>query len=132
MSQQLSKDGNSYLRTKVFDGDVTNFETSGTFNISSPSVVSLKSNSTENLRLRSDNSAVFRGSLDVEAGFRMNNIQSAGGVAPNVYVDADGRFYSAVTAYVTAEEVDKKLAIKDKLIEKLSARLDKLEKRMKK
>ena len=35
------------------------------------------------------------------------------------------------SAYYSAEEVDKKLAIKDKLIEKLSARLDELEKRVK-
>ena len=101
----------------------------GTFNIETPSVISLKSNSVETLRLRSDNTATFRSNLDVEGALKMPNIQSAGGVAPNVYVDTDGRLYSTATTYVTEEEVDKKLAIKDKLIEKLSARLDELEKR---
>ena len=55
--------------------------------------------------------------------------------SPNMYMSASGKlFRSTATAY-TAEEVetaiDKKLAIKDKLIEKLSARLDELEKRVK-
>ena len=131
MAQQTSKDGNSFLRTKVFDDGAVNFEANGTFNIETPSVISLKSNSNETLRLRSDNTATFRSNLDVEGALKMPNIQSAGGVAPNVYVDPYGRLYSTVTAYMTEEEVDKKLAIKDKLIEKLSARLDELEKRVK-
>ena len=50
---------------------------------------------------------------------------------PNVYVDGGGDLYKSTTATYSAEEVDKKLAIKDKLIEKLSARLDKLEKKVK-
>ena len=50
---------------------------------------------------------------------------------PNVYVDGGGDLYKSTTATYSAEEVDKKLAIKDKLIEKLSARLDKLEKKLK-
>jgi hypothetical protein len=50
---------------------------------------------------------------------------------PNVYVDGGGDLYKSTTATYSAEEVDKKLAIKDKLIEKLSARLDELEKRVK-
>ena len=53
----------------------------------------------------------------------------------NVYIDSNGRIHKAATSAFSAEEIDtaidKKLAIKDKLIEKLSARLDKLEKRMK-
>ncbi len=53
--------------------------------------------------------------------------------APNMYIDDDGSIFKSgfVTNYITEEEVDKKLAIKDKLIEKLSARLDELEKRVK-
>jgi hypothetical protein len=54
----------------------------------------------------------------------------------NVYIDSNGRIHKAATSAFSAEEIDtaidKKLAVKDKLIEKLSARLDKLEKRMKK
>ena len=53
----------------------------------------------------------------------------AGG-APNVHIAASGALYRGSTAY-TAEEVDKKLAVKDKLIEKLEARLTKLEARIK-
>jgi hypothetical protein len=50
---------------------------------------------------------------------------------PNVYVDGGGDLYKSTTATYSAEEVDARLAIKDKLIEKLSARLDKLEKKVK-
>jgi hypothetical protein len=50
---------------------------------------------------------------------------------PNVYVDGGGDLYKSTTATYSAEEVDARLAIKDKLIEKLSARLDELEKRIK-
>ena len=50
---------------------------------------------------------------------------------PNVYVDGKGQLYKSTSAFYSAEEVDKKLAIKDKLIEKLSARLDELEKKVK-
>jgi hypothetical protein len=50
----------------------------------------------------------------------------------NVYMASSGRLYKSAATSYTAEEVDKKLAIKDKLIEKLSERLDKLEKKLKK
>ena len=50
----------------------------------------------------------------------------------NLHISASGQLYKSTTAMYSAEEVDKKLAVKDKLIEKLSARLDKLEKRLKK
>ena len=56
---------------------------------------------------------------------------STGGAA-NVHIGADGTFYRSTATTYTTEEVDKRLAIKDKLIEKLSKRLDKLEARMKK
>ena len=39
--------------------------------------------------------------------------------------------YKSTTAFYSADDVDKRLAIKDKLIEKLSARLDELEKKVK-
>ena len=50
----------------------------------------------------------------------------------NVYMNETGALYLSTTSTYSAEEVDKKLAIKDKLIEKLSDRLDKLEKKLKK
>ena len=50
---------------------------------------------------------------------------------PNLHINANGAFYKTSWAGYSVEEVDKKLAIKDKLIEKLSARLDKLEKKVK-
>jgi hypothetical protein len=46
-------------------------------------------------------------------------------------MDVNGRIHKALNTTYSTEEVDKKLAIKDKLIEKLSARLDKLEKKLK-
>ena len=52
---------------------------------------------------------------------------------PNMHINAtSGRIFRSTTVMYSAEEVDKKLAIKDKLIEKLSDRLDKLEKKLKK
>ena len=54
-----------------------------------------------------------------------------GASAPNVVIGPDGQMFKSTTAFYSTEEVDKKLAIKDKLIEKLSARLDELEKRVK-
>ena len=57
---------------------------------------------------------------------------TSGSASPNVYVDsATGELIKTTTTFYSTEEVDKKLAIKDKLIEKLSARLDELEKRVK-
>ena len=50
----------------------------------------------------------------------------------NVYIDGNGRLHRATYTPYTTEEVDKKLAAKDKLIEKLSERLDSLEKKLKK
>jgi len=54
-----------------------------------------------------------------------NNISSGG--VPNLYIDSNGTIYRSTATFYSAEDVDKKLAIKDKLIEKLSARLDSLE-----
>ena len=51
--------------------------------------------------------------------------------APNMYISPAGVLYKSTVTTYTSEEVDKKLAIKDKLIEKLSDRLDKLEKKLK-
>jgi hypothetical protein len=53
-------------------------------------------------------------------------------VSPNLYIGANGVLYRATRTSYSAEEVDTKLAAKDKLIEKLSERLDKLEKKLKK
>ena len=47
------------------------------------------------------------------------------------YVPATGAIERTNASFYNTEEVDKKLAIKDKLIEKLSARLDELEKKVK-
>ena len=55
---------------------------------------------------------------------------STGGV-PNMYIAPDGTFYRSTASFYSTEEVDKMLTIKDKLIEKLSARLDSLEKKVK-
>ena len=50
----------------------------------------------------------------------------------NVHMTDTGALYLSTASTYTVEEVDKKLAVKDKLIEKLSARLDELEKKLKK
>jgi hypothetical protein len=69
----------------------------------------------------------------VFAGYDSGEHTSAG--KPNMYMSAGGTLFRSTATTYTADEVesaiDKKLAIKDKLIEKLSARLDKLEKRVK-
>ena len=63
-------------------------------------------------------------------------MESSNEDAHNSRVDIAGSLYvihdKSITTSYSVEEVDKKLAIKDKLIEKLSERLDKLEKKLKK
>jgi hypothetical protein len=49
----------------------------------------------------------------------------------NVYMNESGALYLSTASTYTVEEVDKKLAIKDNIIEKLEARLTKLEARIK-
>ena len=51
--------------------------------------------------------------------------------SPNIFVNPDtGELIKTTTTYYSTQDVDKMLAIKDKLIEKLSARLDSLEKKV--
>ena len=55
------------------------------------------------------------GSVDmpsVYVGFNTSN-------SANIYMSSDGKLHRSTTATYSTEEVDKKLAIKDKLIEKL-------------
>ena len=61
----------------------------------------------------------------------LTGLPSAGTPA-NLYITEAGTVHKSTATTYTTEEVDKKLAIKDKLIEKLSDRLDKLEKKLKK
>ena len=132
MAQQTSKDGNSFLRTKVFDAGVVNFETGGTFNIVTPSVLSLKSNSSENLRLRSDGTAVFRSNLDVEGNLNVSTMLETDLAQPNLYWNIEnGALYRSTYTTYSTQEVDEKLSAKDKIIEALEARLTKLEARNK-
>ena len=63
------------------------------------------------------------GSVDMPTvydGFNTSN-------SANIYMSSDGKLHRSTTATYSTQEVDEKLAIKDKLIEKLSARLDSLE-----
>lgn len=71
--------------------------------------------------------------LDGQGRFRSPSIRDNTTVSPaNIYINPDnGQIERSTSSLYTAEEVDKKLAIKDKLIEKLSARLDELEKKVK-
>jgi hypothetical protein len=74
---------------------------------------------------------VFKSHIIGSEGLNFPNLSTASSSTTPLGITAEGWIYKTATTY-SAEEVDKKLAIKDKLIEKLSARLDKLEKRMKK
>ena len=56
----------------------------------------------------------------------------SGPATPNTVIGPDGQMFKSTTAMYSAEDVDKKLAIKDKLIEKLEARLKKIEDQLKK
>jgi len=81
----------------------------------------------EAMKIASNGSSTFNGSV------YLKDTPNGGSQFGNIVVnDSDGRLYKVTPpSTYTAEEVDKKLAIKDKLIEKLSARLDELEKRIK-
>ena len=77
------------------------------------------------------------GSATVTNGLTCSNVTMTGFpttgtdpvYAPNMYIDDDGLIFKsgAVTTYMAKEEIMEQLAIKDKLIEKLSERLDSLE-----
>ena len=118
MLEMKSKDDSQYLRNLVYDNADNKIISSGDLTL-------LTGESKNAMNINSN------GDVDIKTSLKISGIQNGGGVAPNVFVGADGTLYSTVTTYSTEEEVDKKLAIKDKLIEKLSARLDKLEKRIK-
>ena len=61
----------------------------------------------------------------------LKNPVDGGSNASNMYMNADGLICKTTATTYTTEEVDKKLAIKDKLIESLTKRLDELEKKVK-
>ena len=83
--------------------------------------LSLISNSKIGLTVNTDGSVDMPSVYD---GFNTSN-------SANIYMSSDGKLHRSTTATYSTEEVDEKLAIKDKLIEKLSARLDALEKKVK-
>jgi hypothetical protein len=72
--------------------------------------------------------------VDTDGHVTLPNTRPGSGAPANMNMDPEGRIYrlTDVRSIDEVEEaMDKKLAIKDKLIEKLSARLDKLEKKVK-
>jgi hypothetical protein len=108
----FSPDGSQNLKTEVLDN--------GKNLIASSNAINFEANGNQGMRISSDGLVYVPKSYDTTAN-----------ASPNVVFNAEGKLMrSTVTSY-SAEEVDKKLAIKDKLIEKLSARLDKLEKKLK-
>jgi hypothetical protein len=72
--------------------------------------------------------------VDTDGYVTLPNTRPGSGAPANMNMDPEGRIYrlTDVRSIDEVEEaMDKKLAIKDKLIEKLSARLDELEKKVK-
>jgi hypothetical protein len=101
---------------------VLNNDASGNTGISTKGNIIFNSNGSARMSLLST------GSMKFDNASVWGTTASSG----NLYVDPTSGMVSRSTATLySTEEVDKKLAIKDKLIEKMSARLDKLEKRMK-
>ena len=73
--------------------------------------------------------------IGTAAGLQIQNVQTTSDSSniPNCYIGDAGDIVKQTNPTVySIEQVDKKLAIKDKLIEKLSERLDALEKKLKK
>ena len=69
------------------------------------------------------------GNVKIKGGLNIETAGSSTGVA-NCVLGSDGNVYRTTNVAYSTEEVDERLAIKDKLIEKLSARLDELEKKV--
>jgi hypothetical protein len=69
--------------------------------------------------------------LTINSGELFVTGMSTTGLSANVVINSSGQLQKSTETYYSADDVDKKLAIKDKLIEKLSARLDELEKKVK-
>jgi len=80
-----------------------------------------------NLPLRIPQALTLSDNLTINTGELLVPDMDTTVQSPNLYIDGKGQFYKSTTAFYSADDVDKKLAIKDKLIEKLSARLDELE-----
>jgi len=71
-----------------------------------------------------------QGSVIIGGGLNISNPASSTGIA-NAVIGTDGTVYRTTNVAYSTQDVDKMLAIKDKLIEKMSARLDELEKKVK-
>ena len=124
-ASQMVLDGEGFVKL-LRDGQEINLNPSyggvgGNAIIESNDPIGLMSNSNLGLVVKTDGSVDMPSVYD---GFNTSN-------SANIYMSSDGKLHRSTTATYSTEEVDKKLAIKDKLIEKLSARLDKLEKRIK-
>ena len=156
--QQNSKDQNTYYRTQLDDAGTANVITNGQFAINSPTIISLQSGGGETLRLNENGDGKFLNDLNVEGTATINNLNVEGatttkaltasgniistgsitagimgtvGTGTNVVCNADGTLQRSSVTYMSKEEVTEQLAIQDKIIEALEARLTKLEARNK-
>ena len=82
----------------------------------------------DNINLSPNNVANLRVSSDGTVNFA--NLPTSASVG-NAHISAGGFLYRSTATMYSTQEVDKMLAIKDTLIEKLSARLDAIEKKVK-
>jgi hypothetical protein len=101
-------------------------------NPSSPSVsneVTIGNDSITKTRLKGQ--VTMNDNLTINSGELFVTGMSTTGLSANVVINSSGQLQKSTETYYSADDVDKKLAIKDKLIEKLSARLDELEKKVK-
>ena len=114
MLEMKSIDSSQYLRNLVYDSGGNTVISSGTLDFQT-------NTSTVALNLRGD------GRVSMPAYYSLDTSPSP----PNIFIASGGRLYKSTATTYTAEEVDTKLAVKDKIIEKLEARLTKLEARIK-
>jgi hypothetical protein len=91
--------------------------------------LSFSTDGTERMRITNEGNVSTTGKVTVGS---MTEVGAGYPDQTNVVCNTDGVLLRSLISYYSTEEVDKKLAIKDKLIEKLSDRLDKLEKKLKK
>ena len=123
MLEMQSKDKNQFLRNLVYDNADNVIVSSGS--------LTLQTGTSNQAMVISDTGVITTKNAFITEGSVYTKNLPDGASQKQVLVGDDGRLFKSTTTFYSTEEVDKKLAIKDKLIEKLSARLDKLEKKVK-
>ena len=111
-------------------GSVSYQAVNGRLDLAGDTVLRLICNNNEALTISDTGAIDAKKAFITNGSVYLKNLPD-GASQKQVLVGDDGRLFKSTTTTYSTEEVDKKLAIKDKLIESLTKRLDELEKKVK-